>query len=156
MQSSSRVVSTYEWESAQTVPPDHVPNVFKIDEITVAKVDLDEARAKSEVAAMELALSQTTMPIPQIYNCYKVEETQRWCILMEFVEGERLQEIYDDANSQWKSGIIHQLKGFMRELHAVKGQSIGAVDATRAKINFLTTKRNPMVLSRLNLTSTMP
>lgn len=131
-----RILSSEDWDGAQTVSPDHVPNVFRIDEVTIAKTGLDEARAKSEVAAMELARSRTSIPIPNVYNCYFVEATEQWCILMEYIQGEVLQEAWDEASGEWKASIIQQLKTFMAELRSIKGNLIGTVDGQSCRDQF--------------------
>ncbi|CAK1359988.1 hypothetical protein CB0940_06103 [Cercospora beticola] len=136
MAAASRVLTPAEWASATTLPPEEIPNVFKIDEVTVAKTGLDEARAKSEVAAMEFARSRTSMPIPKVYNCYLVEDTQKWCILMEYVDGTNLTQAWEEASDECKTQIVHQLRGFLEELRSVKGEFIGSVDRTFCRDQF--------------------
>ena len=137
MDSDQRILSDAEWEAALTIPPHDVPNVFKIDDSTVAKTGLGEERAKSEVAAMELARERTSIPIPQVYNCYKVEKTQKWCILMELVEGQTLEEMWQqDSDEVTTASIVAELKTFLSELRNVKGSFIGSVDGSVCRDQF--------------------
>ncbi|KAF2171802.1 hypothetical protein M409DRAFT_18035 [Zasmidium cellare ATCC 36951] len=85
---------------------------------------------------MNLVRERTAIPVPKIYNCYLVEDTQKWCILMEYAEGDVLQDVWEDIPNEWKQSIISQLKGYMEELRNIKGDFIGAVDGTQCEDQF--------------------
>ncbi|CAG8948723.1 hypothetical protein HYFRA_00001844 [Hymenoscyphus fraxineus] len=102
--------------------------VWKVDALTVAKSG--NATRMGEAAAMKLVRSKTSVPVPKVFNAYIVEETNDPCILMEFVEGDVLRDVWDDMTHDEKASIVSQLKGFMDELRSIKGEFIGAVDET--------------------------
>jgi aminoglycoside phosphotransferase (APT) family kinase protein len=143
MSSLARVLSPKEWESAELLSPDNAPHVFKIDATTVAKTGLEEERARAEVAAIELVRKETLIPVPEIYNCYLVEATQKWCILMEFVEGDLLENVWDQHDAEWKERIIAQLGDSMSQLRTVKGEFVGSVDGTYCEDQFFQEQSEP-------------
>lgn len=127
METPGRKLSKEEWASAVLLDPD-TPGVWKVDARTVAKSG--NATRPAEATTMQLVRSKTSIPVPEVISTYVVEETNEFCILMEFVEGDVLRDVWDDGTEEWKNSIVDQLKGYMEELRSIKGEFIGPVDRT--------------------------
>jgi len=106
---------------------DFVP-VYKIDANTVVKTG-DSVRL-AEAAAMELVRSKTTIPVPKIWNAYTDPITGHARIVMEFVEGDCLVDVWDKYDADEKQQILQQLRDIFSQLRKLKGSFIGAVDGT--------------------------
>lgn len=121
-----RTISTHELAQAQRFE-NHVP-VYKIDAKTVVKTG-DSVRL-AEAAAMTLVRKHTSIPVPEIYNAYIDPATGHARIVMEFVEGERLAEAWDNFDADQKQQVLEQLRNFMSQLRNMKENFIGSVDGT--------------------------
>ncbi|KAI2615881.1 kinase-like protein [Hypoxylon sp. NC1633] len=102
--------------------------VYKIDSRTVVKSSRDIRLAEAET--MRFVRNNTTIPVPEVYNAYKDEESGHTRIIMEFVDGKELEEAWDAYSSQDKESVIAQLHGYMEELRSLKGTFIGAIDGS--------------------------
>lgn len=100
MQTSSRKLSPSEWASATLLAPDTTPGVWKVDSHIVAKTG--NATRAAEAITMELVRSKTSTPVPEVFNTHIVEETGECCILMEFIEGDVLRDIWDEGRRSGK------------------------------------------------------
>ncbi|KAI1914770.1 hypothetical protein LOZ52_003897 [Ophidiomyces ophidiicola] len=103
-------------------------NVYRVDEHTVAK--LCPPAQLVEAVAMQLVRSKTSVPVPRVYNAYVDDSTSRGVIFMEYIHGDVLTDVWDKLDPCQRANIISQLRQFMDELHAIKGNLIGAVDGT--------------------------
>ncbi|KAK2813997.1 hypothetical protein FQN50_000401 [Emmonsiellopsis sp. PD_5] len=113
---------------SQRLVADECVNVYRIDERTVAK--LCDPRRLAEAKAMQFVRAKTSVPVPEVYDAYVDESTSRGIILMEYVEGDVLRDVWDKLNPSQRSEVISQLRSFMDQLHAIKGDFIGSVDGT--------------------------
>ncbi|KAI1931711.1 hypothetical protein LOZ65_001149 [Ophidiomyces ophidiicola] len=68
-------------------------NVYSVDEHTVAK--LCPPAQLVEAAAMQLVRSKTSVPVPRVYNAYVDDSTSRGVILMEYIHGDVLTDVWD-------------------------------------------------------------
>ncbi|KAI1948751.1 hypothetical protein LOZ12_003625 [Ophidiomyces ophidiicola] len=94
-------------------------NVYRVDEHTVAK--LCPPAQLVEAVAMQLVRSKTSVPVPRVYNAYVDDSTSRGVILMEYIHGDVLTDVWDKLDPCQRANIISQLRQFMDELHAIKG-----------------------------------
>ena len=134
---ASKRYTVAELTHAIRLAPETAPNVYKVDDKTVVK--RGDATRLAEAAAMDLVRCKTSIPVPTVYNAY-VDETDSeiGTIVMEFIEGNVLRDVWEDMNSRQKESIISQLKGFMEELRAIKGSFIGSVDGTSCEDQLFT------------------
>lgn len=102
--------------------------VFKVDETTVVKSG-DSVRF-AEAAALKLVRERTSIPVPEVYNVYKDEASGHVHIIMEFIEGDVLDKVWDQFDRNQKDEVIQQLHGIFVELRNIKGTFIGSVDGT--------------------------
>lgn len=65
-----------------------------------------------------------------MYDAYVDESLERGVIVMEYIEGDVLRDVWEDMDDERRQKIISQLKGFMDELRSIKGDFIGSVDGT--------------------------
>lgn len=106
---------------------DFVP-VYKIDANTIVKTG-DSVRL-AEATAMELVRSKTTIPVPEVWNAYTDPVTGHAHIVMEFVEGDCLVDVWDTYNTDEKQLVLQQLRDIVSQLRLLPGSFIGAVDGT--------------------------
>ncbi|KAF3491081.1 uncharacterized protein GIQ15_00598 [Arthroderma uncinatum] len=103
-------------------------NIHRIDNQTVAKVTDPHRVAEAEV--MRFVRANTSIPVPEVYNVYTDEATNRGIILMEYIEGCVLQDVWDELDQEQRQNIISQLKSFIEQLRSFKGDFIGSFDGT--------------------------
>lgn len=84
----------------------------------------------AEADTMRLVRQKTSIPVPEVYNAYRNEETSHVCIVMEFVEGKQLGQAWPELSKKEKESIIQQLAGYFKELRQIKGTIIGGVDGS--------------------------
>ncbi|KAI1196828.1 kinase-like protein [Nemania serpens] len=102
--------------------------VYKIDSTTVVKSGKTVRLAEAE--AMRFVRNNTSIPVPEVHNAYKDEESGHTRIIMEFIEGAELEEVWDTYSPAEKESVIAQLRGYMQELRQFKGTYIGAIDGS--------------------------
>ena len=125
---------------------DTAPHIYKIDATTVVKKG--GATQLAEAAAMKLVRSPTSIPVPEVYNAYMDENSNNGYIIMEFIEGVVLRDVWDGMDSIQKGKIISQLRTFMTELRTIKGKFIGSVDGSYCSDQFLLTTLEAMGLTK--------
>ncbi|GAW24519.1 hypothetical protein ANO14919_141060 [Xylariales sp. No.14919] len=102
--------------------------VYKIDSRTVVKSSSGVRLAEAET--MKFVRNNTSIPVPEVYNAYKDDESGHTRIIMEFIDGVELEEAWDAYSVTEKESVITQLRGYMEELRQIKGTFIGAVDGS--------------------------
>jgi tRNA A-37 threonylcarbamoyl transferase component Bud32 len=102
--------------------------VYKIDSKIVVKTG-DSVR-EAEAAAMKLVSDKTSIPVPKIYNVYTDTATGHVRIIMEFIDGDRLCDTWDEYSSDEKDEVLNQLRDYVTQLRTLKGSFIGSVDGT--------------------------
>jgi hypothetical protein len=128
----ARTVSKEELDNAQRFG-EFVP-VYKIDSKTIVKSS--EITRLAEAETMRFVRNNTSIPVPEVYNAYKDEESGHTRIIMEFVEGIELEEAWDTYSAAEKESVIAQLRGYMEELRQFKGAFIGAIDGSACDDHF--------------------
>lgn len=102
--------------------------VYRVNPQTVIK--LSEPPRLTEAEALRFVRSKTSIPVPEVYDAYTDESIERGVIVMEYIEGDVLRDVWDEMPDYEKDGIIMQLRGYMEELRSIKGEFIGSVDQT--------------------------
>ncbi|KAK2874976.1 hypothetical protein FQN49_001893 [Arthroderma sp. PD_2] len=136
-----RTPFTYEMlEQYQRLGPDpHLSHVYRIDENTAVKFG-DSVRM-AEAAAMGFVREKTSIPIPEVYDSYVQDGSKYGCIVMEYVNGSRLDEEWESYDKGQKDGIISQLKQYFNELRSTPGTFVGSVDLTHCEDQFFSDDR---------------
>ncbi|KAJ9357574.1 hypothetical protein DTO282F9_1422 [Paecilomyces variotii] len=124
----SRIIDKSELVDSNRLVPDDLINIYRVDEKTVVK--LCEPFRLAEAEALRYVHSRTSIPVPKVFNAYVDESLNRGVIVMEYVEGEVLRDVWDDMDDGRRKKIVQQLKGFMAQLRSIKGEFIGSVDGT--------------------------
>jgi tRNA A-37 threonylcarbamoyl transferase component Bud32 len=123
---SARIITPEELSSAERFG-EFVP-VYKVDANTVVKTG-DSVRL-AEAAAMELVRKKTAIPVPEIYNAYVDSSTGHVRIVMEFIEGDCLADVWANFNTDQKQQVLEQLRDCLSQLRVTKESFIGSVDGT--------------------------
>jgi len=110
--------------------------VFKVDASTIVKTG--DCIRLTEAATMRFVRENTAIPVPEVYNAYKDDKTGHVRIVMEFVEGDCLEHVWDKLNPSQKLSIIEQLRSIFLELRKLKGTFIGGIDGTACEDNLFT------------------
>jgi hypothetical protein len=109
-------------------------NVYRVDEGTVVK--FGDAVRMAEAAAMRLVREKISVPVPQVFDAYLHPDSKHGCIVMEYIPGRRLDEVWNSYNQVEKENIISQLKRYWQELRSIPGTFIGSVDGTYCEDQF--------------------
>lgn len=119
---TSDILSTFEKLS-------EAPGLFKVDSETVLKTG--RATRMAEAAALRLVREKTSVPVPEVYDAYmRQDKPDCGVILMEFIEGDTLHDVWGDLDDIQKDSITTQLRGHFEQLRAIKSGFIGSVDGT--------------------------
>lgn len=121
-------ITQHQLLEAPTIAPDAASYVRLINTTTVAKTG-DGIRL-TEAASMRFVRSKTSIPVPEVIDAFVQPETKHVCILMDYIDGRPLNEVWDTCSEEQKEHIVSQLKGFLEELRQIKGTFIGSVDGT--------------------------
>ena len=80
---------------------------------------------------MKFVRAKTSIPVPEVYDVYfDPNDSSKAFLLMEYIEGDVLRDVYDTMSSSQKEEIICQLKDYLDQLRAIEGSFIGSVDGT--------------------------
>jgi tRNA A-37 threonylcarbamoyl transferase component Bud32 len=123
----ARTITFGDLAKVARLAPDRAPHVYKLNDTTVVKVR-DGARL-SEAATMDFVRHKTSIPIPKVYAAYVDEnDSTKSLLIMEYIKGEVLCDVWNSIPPAQKEEIILQLRGYLEELRAVKGTVIGRVN----------------------------
>ncbi|XXH00871.1 hypothetical protein Hte_007222 [Hypoxylon texense] len=98
------------------------------DNKTIVKSGITTRLAEAE--AMRFVRDHTSIPVPEVYNAYWDEESGRVRIVMEYIEGERLDYAWDKLTEEEKESVTGQLRNHFTELRKISGSFIGSVDGS--------------------------
>lgn len=107
---------------------DDCVNLYRLDEETVVK--LCSPHRLAEAHAMQFVQANILVPVPKMYDAYIDDPTSRGVIVMEYIKGNVLADVWDTLSRQERSNIIAQLRDFMDELRFIKDDFIGSVYRT--------------------------
>lgn len=125
-----RHIQLSELSDANRLVPENFVNVYRVDDQTVVK--LCHPLRLAEAHAMRLVREKTSVPVPKVYDAYIDNSTSksRGVIVMEYVKGDVLADVWDTLSREQRSSIIAQLHHFMNQLRSIKSDFIGSVDNT--------------------------
>ncbi|KAL9594937.1 MAG: hypothetical protein Q9219_006743 [cf. Caloplaca sp. 3 TL-2023] len=126
--SEAAAITQEQLSNAPFLTPNTPSHIRLINTTTVAKTG--DAIRLTEAASMRYVRSKTSIPVPEVIDAFVHPETKHVCILMERIDGQPLDEVWDTYSETQKEHIKSQLKGFWEELRQIKGTSIGPVDGT--------------------------
>lgn len=106
--------------------PSSPAQVYRLDGKTIAKTG--DGVNMSEAASLRYVRERTSVPVPEVLESYVHPETGYACIIMEYVEGTTLDEAWPSYSDEEKDGVTRQLKGYLDELRAIEGETIGTLD----------------------------
>lgn len=123
--------------------PDASPQIYRLTPTTVAKTG--DLVSLSEAAVMRLVRSKTSIPVPEVLDAYirTDDGSGHGCIVMEYVEGETLDNAWEACTPTQKDGIVKQLKGYLDELRTIPGSFIGGVEKTFCQDPFFSDCEDP-------------
>ena len=121
-----RIITQKELDNA-TRFKDFAP-VYRVDAETVVKTS--KYTRLAEAAAMRLASEKTTIPVPEVLNAYTDPATSHVRTVMEFVEGECLEDVWEKLNVGEQQSVIDQLGDFVAQMRRLKGSLIASVDGS--------------------------
>jgi aminoglycoside phosphotransferase (APT) family kinase protein len=110
--------------------------IYILDESTVVKAG-DVVRM-AEAKAMLLVREKTTIPVPEVFSAYTDSATGHGYIIMEYVKGDVLRDVWDSYTAEQKADVVGQLRGYCEQLRAIKGTFIGSVDRTACEDQLFT------------------
>jgi hypothetical protein len=84
-----------------------------------------------EAEVLQFIKENTSVPVPQVFEVHKVG-SQALSISMEFIEGEKLDVVWNTLSKEQKLDIANQLRGILVELRSLKGQYIGSLNRGKA------------------------
>lgn len=120
-------------------PNPRFSNVYKLNEHTVVK--FGDAVRMAEAAALRFVRQRTSIPVPEVFDAYVPDGNKNGCIVMEYIDGKRLDEVWDSYDEAQKEGIISQLRGYFNELRSIQGTFVGSVDGTHCEDQFFSDDR---------------
>ncbi|KAJ5212663.1 Aminoglycoside phosphotransferase [Penicillium cinerascens] len=124
----SRRISPSELTNSNRFVPDSMINVFRVDDKTVVKL-CDPTRL-AEAEALRFIHSKTSLPVPEVYNAYVDESTDRGVIVLEYIDGDVFQDVIEEMDDERREKIALELQRFMTELRSFEGEFIGSVDGS--------------------------
>lgn len=131
---AKRTVTAIELKNAKRVG--ELLPIYILDETTVVKAG-DVVRM-AEAKAMQFVRERTTIPVPEVFNAYTDDTTGHGYIVMEYVKGDVLRDVWDTYTAEQKSDVIGQLRGYCDQLRAIEGTFVGSVDGTACEDQFFT------------------
>ncbi|KAL1886915.1 hypothetical protein Cpir12675_006862 [Ceratocystis pirilliformis] len=76
---------------------------------------------------MKLVRQHICIPVPGVYNVYKDADSGHMCIVMEYMDGEQLDEVWPRLSEEQKDTVVQQLRGYFVELWQIKGSFVSRV-----------------------------
>ncbi|KAK5998865.1 hypothetical protein PT974_01249 [Cladobotryum mycophilum] len=103
-------------------------SAYRWDADTVVKTGDNVFFAEAEM--MRFITENTTIPIPALHHGYLDDDTNQYVLVMDYVEGETLDAVWEDYNEDEQEEVIAQLRDYMAQLRQFKGTFIGSIDGT--------------------------
>ncbi|PGH05801.1 hypothetical protein GX51_02774 [Blastomyces parvus] len=117
-----------EFPQSDRLVSDEFVHVYRLGEHKVAKLCVPAQLMQAE--AMRFVRKHTSLPVPEVYDAYVDESSDSGVIIMDYVEGNVLRDVWDDLTGEQQSSITNQLKAYIEELRSLKGIFIGPVDGS--------------------------
>lgn len=87
-----------------------------------------------EAENQQYIAENTTIPVPQVYEVERDEDGKVQSFVMDYVQGQPLDEAWSSLTEEQKTSIAQQLHGYMLQLRQLKGDYIGAVNRGKVVI----------------------
>lgn len=121
--------------------PSSAAQVYRLNASTIAKTG--DGVNMSEAATLRYVRQHTSIPVPEVFESYVHPETGYPCIIMEYIEGKTLDEVWSAYSGEEKERVIGQLKGYIGQLRSIEAQKIGTVDCGRVHDQFFEDNDEP-------------
>lgn len=89
--------------------------VLKVDSTTAVKLGPD--LEMTEVDSLVFIRSRTTIPVPKILNAYETEGCRY--MVMEFLEGEKLESAWPDLSNEHRKSICSDLHNYLHQMRNI-------------------------------------
>ncbi|KAJ3755134.1 kinase-like domain-containing protein [Lentinula raphanica] len=97
--------------------------IFQLTPGTVGKIsqDMDEDMSDtSEANALNLIFAKTTIPVPRVRRAVKFEVGSDYLIVMDYIKGPTLAEVWSTYTIWQKIGVAFTLRRYIRQLRGLK------------------------------------
>lgn len=99
----ARRIDKSELTESNRLVPDSLVNLYRVDEKTVVKL-CDPSRL-AEAEARRFVRTRMSIPVPEVYNAYTDESLNRGVIVMEYIEGDVLRDVWEDMDDERRQKI---------------------------------------------------
>jgi tRNA A-37 threonylcarbamoyl transferase component Bud32 len=114
---------------ATRLAPNNTPWIYRLNHSPNTIVKVGDNIRLSEAASMNFVRSKTSIPVPEVYDIYEdATDPQRYLLLMEYIEGDVLRDVWDTMSLEEKEEVVGQLRGYMDELRQIQGAFVGSVE----------------------------
>jgi len=124
MESYNEQISISDIENGIIISDEHSAKIVKVRQNLVVKygkwIRIEEAEAINFVS------ENTSVPVPKIFNSYKIGDIAY--IIMEYIKGKTLEELWEDLSNEERLTILSELKGYINQIRNIKGTYIGSVN----------------------------
>jgi len=96
-------------------------HIRQIDEDTLVKFGSNITLAEAE--AMRFISTHTSIKTPKVIGAYILEDNGY--IIMSYERGKLLPQFWEDSTTEEKEKVIEQLRRYMSEMRAIKGEYVG-------------------------------
>ncbi|OQD71391.1 hypothetical protein PENPOL_c001G05003 [Penicillium polonicum] len=103
----------------------HRRKIVRISEYLVVK-KADDIPVH-EAPTLRFIAENTTIPVPKVHDV-RLENDKVVGIVMDYMPGKPLDEVWDTLSPSQKQSIAEQLRGYISQLRNLKGNYIGAID----------------------------
>ncbi|XXG96478.1 hypothetical protein Hte_002761 [Hypoxylon texense] len=101
------------------------------------------SRLGSEAKTMRTVRKYTSIPVPEVYEVRYDDDNNEEAgrdgdaqMLMEYVEGQSLEQAWALYTAEEKASVVAQLRGYLAELASKEAPFVGAVDGTPVRDGF--------------------
>lgn len=98
-------------------------STYILNDRVVGKIALDrrvdEPDLSREAMAMRLVWEHTTIPIPRVHRTLRVKKWERVFIVMDFIEGERLDRAWPELSLWSRLRVAWTLRSYVRQLRRI-------------------------------------
>lgn len=106
-----------------------------------AIVKTGETTRITEAETMKFIRKHTSIPCPEVFDVCRDQESGHVRIVMEFIEGERLDHAWDKLTQQEKSSVTGQLRGYFNQLRQITSSSISCIDGSACEDQYFENDR---------------
>ncbi|KAL2014848.1 hypothetical protein VTN00DRAFT_2373 [Thermoascus crustaceus] len=86
----------------------------------------------AEAAAMRLGRDKTSIPVPEVFDAYMDEGTGNGCIVMQYIDGRPLDQVWGSYSKTQKESILAQLRRYLDDSSAKNPTAYGPFESEAA------------------------